>query len=466
MSGACPAAIGAFFLFSFAVRMLNISVFPLFEPVLPYARDICSGASVVMYVVVVLVVQRAPKVLWGKGLAVCSSASLTCGFVLMFVGLAEGSSGALLVGSSLYTVGTVWFFLIAKEMCTELSFTQAVVGLSAAVAAAQGSAFFLQTCSLAMQVAALGLSVFLLIAVTWKRGLVYAGAAQNYPALSDAAILSPASYLSLGSKIFVCMGVFSVIGGFNLRFGPVEGSVAGLPWGFVSLVVVAICGLAIQNGRALDAIFNIAVVTAIAGFLFIAPHRGCDALVTGLFVVSYSLSDMLFMLAMVAAVRRNPRAGLMVFAWGNALGTSCTILGANLGAVAGADASGQTSLLIAAAMATAFIAFIQFGMRRFSFFEAIMGIEPDNLPKAPAVPDGESAIHGACMLLMKEKGLTPREVDVVEMLAKGRNNARIQEELTLTRSTVKTYINRVYTKLGVHSQQELIDVVEAKCGTA
>lgn len=35
------------------------------------------------------------------------------------------------------------------------------------------------------------------------------------------------------------------------------------------------------------------------------------------------------------------------------------------------------------------------------------------------------------------------------------------DELTLTRNTVKTYIKRIYGKLGVHSQQELIDLVEA-----
>lgn len=40
----------------------------------------------------------------------------------------------------------------------------------------------------------------------------------------------------------------------------------------------------------------------------------------------------------------------------------------------------------------------------------------------------------------------------------------IQEELTLTRNTVKTYIKRIYGKLGVHSQQELIDLVEAGAG--
>ena len=49
---------------------------------------------------------------------------------------------------------------------------------------------------------------------------------------------------------------------------------------------------------------------------------------------------------------------------------------------------------------------------------------------------------------------------MLALLARGRNNAFVQEELTLTRNTVKTYIKRIYAKLNVHSQQELIDLVE------
>ncbi len=46
------------------------------------------------------------------------------------------------------------------------------------------------------------------------------------------------------------------------------------------------------------------------------------------------------------------------------------------------------------------------------------------------------------------------------LLARGRNAAYIEEELTLAHNTVKSYIKHVYAKLGVHSQQELIDLVE------
>lgn len=66
----------------------------------------------------------------------------------------------------------------------------------------------------------------------------------------------------------------------------------------------------------------------------------------------------------------------------------------------------------------------------------------------------------AIKTLSAEFKLTPREIDVVLILAKGRNKERAAEELHLARETVKTHTANIYRKLAIHSQQELIDLVE------
>jgi len=57
--------------------------------------------------------------------------------------------------------------------------------------------------------------------------------------------------------------------------------------------------------------------------------------------------------------------------------------------------------------------------------------------------------------------LSHRELEVLFLLAKGYNASYIQEKLYVSRSTAKTHINHIYRKLGIHSQQELLAMIEA-----
>ena len=46
------------------------------------------------------------------------------------------------------------------------------------------------------------------------------------------------------------------------------------------------------------------------------------------------------------------------------------------------------------------------------------------------------------------------------MLARGRNAGFIMSELHIKRNTVKAHTAHVYAKIGVHSQQELLTLVQ------
>lgn len=56
--------------------------------------------------------------------------------------------------------------------------------------------------------------------------------------------------------------------------------------------------------------------------------------------------------------------------------------------------------------------------------------------------------------------LTPCERDVLELLARGRNARYVADELGVSFNTVRTHIRHVYEKLGIHTRQDLIDLVE------
>lgn len=63
--------------------------------------------------------------------------------------------------------------------------------------------------------------------------------------------------------------------------------------------------------------------------------------------------------------------------------------------------------------------------------------------------------------MAREHGLSNRETEIFLLLAQGRSRPYIRDALYLSKNTVATHIRHIYEKLGIHSQQELIDLVEA-----
>lgn len=57
--------------------------------------------------------------------------------------------------------------------------------------------------------------------------------------------------------------------------------------------------------------------------------------------------------------------------------------------------------------------------------------------------------------------LSRRETDVLYLLAKGRNVNYIKDKLYISEGTAKTHVHHVYKKLNVHSQRELIALIDS-----
>lgn len=65
-----------------------------------------------------------------------------------------------------------------------------------------------------------------------------------------------------------------------------------------------------------------------------------------------------------------------------------------------------------------------------------------------------------CHAIAEHYGLSEREEQVMTLFAKGRNLEYIKDELHLSKSTVSTHRQHIYQKLGVHSQQEMLDLIQ------
>ena len=68
-------------------------------------------------------------------------------------------------------------------------------------------------------------------------------------------------------------------------------------------------------------------------------------------------------------------------------------------------------------------------------------------------------LHKRCEILGEEYALSPRELQVFELLAQGRSRAAICKKLVLSEGTIKTHVSHIFTKVGVRSHQQLLDIV-------
>lgn len=83
----------------------------------------------------------------------------------------------------------------------------------------------------------------------------------------------------------------------------------------------------------------------------------------------------------------------------------------------------------------------------------------ENAPQMP-LPAAEDIFRMKTERITDRFGLTPRECEVFVLLAKGRSNKLIQERLFISTHTVDSHVTHIYRKCGVHSRQEIMDLIE------
>ncbi len=78
---------------------------------------------------------------------------------------------------------------------------------------------------------------------------------------------------------------------------------------------------------------------------------------------------------------------------------------------------------------------------------------------AKPAPHAHPSFDEACTDVAREAGLSEREAEIMALIAHGNSQKHISEVLYLALGTVQWYAKTIYRKLGIHSKQELINLV-------
>lgn len=96
---------------------------------------------------------------------------------------------------------------------------------------------------------------------------------------------------------------------------------------------------------------------------------------------------------------------------------------------------------------------------------SMMHIESDEEGRTEIFADESESLallKGACRDISHSFALSKREEEMLSYFARGKSSAAIAEELHIGSATVKTHSFNIYQKLGIHSRDELIRIVEAR----
>ena len=58
--------------------------------------------------------------------------------------------------------------------------------------------------------------------------------------------------------------------------------------------------------------------------------------------------------------------------------------------------------------------------------------------------------------IIGQKQLSQREITIIALVAEGQTNRAIAVQLGVAPETIKTYLKRIFTKLGAHSRAEAV----------
>lgn len=455
-----------------SVLLMNQALFPLFDDVFTYTRDVSITFCALVLVSVAVAAMWRPRVLRPRrALAVLAALA-----PLAFAGVACAMR-----------LGSVWLlvpFACAAVTCrslTALTVDLAAVSLLAgrmvvSVAAGMLAGYALDTAFVQCGLGAWAGTCLAVVVLPWLelalcggRACALADAMAAAEPVAELSVTRPASFLPLTSTLYMFQFVACAAFGFTLRFGEVGGSPA-FGTGLASIALAALLALTLlRRGRlSLDGLCNVVILALLAGMMLAAVHTASGArFSTTVLTVGNALCSVFVMCVLVLLAGRNRLAALPIFAWANGFGSLGTTLGALVGTTANgliAQGSPEVASYVVIAFAVLYVGYGLFWMRSYSFHDEIATVE-EPLPAGTSQgvpPAGEEhSLEERCHALAQLHGLTPREEETFAMLARGRNREYIENALQVSRNTVKAHVKHVYAKLGIHSHQELLDLVEA-----
>lgn len=433
-----------------------------------------------------------------------STVCLIAGYAGLFASMQVPNDALILVSAALIGAGSSLSFIVWQRIFAEQDVDAAARRIIAG--SALSAVFYLAVALIAwlwLYMAVLFCFVALnALFLRRCRGDVFEGAPGGI-IVGQSGAGTFANIVSSTWRYMLCTAAVGYVGGVSRMFAQqVGGSSSALNATLAVGMLVAAASLAIAwdkvRGRlSFSAVYAALFLVVMTGFLFLPFFdAGYRVLFAGLANAAFSIVSIFMMLTCIkiAKLRQvDPIAAFGVF--------SAIVYGGVLVGRAVGDALGQTidvsQILVIALLSTYVLSFagvvvnLRRGGRADHEFDPIAGRPADEeaeaerasletpcespaaaraeaapVPEAPVRPLVRNIIVAqdmvpVCSRMMKKAyGLSNRETDVLELIMRGRDVARMSETLFVSENTVRSHCKNLYRKLGVHNRQQVFDLAE------
>lgn len=454
-----------FALMPIGIWILNGSIYSHIALYFGVAREIITLVSGLAVLVIAIIALRKPVWLEERLMFAVAAGCSVASFLILLLAIPAQNEALTVVGLAFESVGGAWAAtLTALALCSRCNLQTAVMSIALGYAIGELVCMFAPLPQLELGIVLYcSMSLFGII-VLYRMSSGLLDEINRGEAATDLELSNPQSFLSPVHPLFLCTLLFYFAFGFGIAFDEIDH--APLLVGFAGVIVIA-AALWLAFGKKhekADSLFSVSALLVIAGFLaaplpFFVEFISANALMR----IGSTIFEMLLWIVIIAVGRRN------LFALLPTLGFSRIMIaiGTDAGAIVGHTTNGfigvndQFAPTVVAITVFVFVAFLWIGFRKFSFDATIHGVATLDTIVVPQLPD---TIEQSCQIIGGEFGLTEREIEVFAMLARGRNGQFLREHFTVSRNTIKSHIRHIYQKLDVHSQQELIDLVESYFG--
>ncbi len=438
--------------------VINGTIYAIMASFFAVGREITTCANALAFVLLAVVALRRPSLLDGRAITAGVAVTVVAGTLCTAAGISLRNPPLLLAGLLCRSVSSAWATGLFTVALSTLPTGRSVLLVTAGGAVLSRAAGLLIPAGCPVAAACAILAVCTIAPLALVQGIADPSLAcirqGGGIAMRDLKGFAPFAPLVL------CMFLMAVASGYAIAFNQQNDAPVVNLVGDAIVAVVFVGLLAASPRKSEDLLFTLSVLLVVAGYL-VAPYELVSAggFANALLGAGRDCFHLLLWILLAFVGRRNLFMLLPVVGFVRAASS----LGTDVGAVVGhatnrlIASDPQLASIVASVMLFGFVAVLWTSFRRFSFTDAVNEVR---LVTSPEIEGIGSRIDDACRVLGKQCGLTPRETEILVLLAKGRDGKFVAEKYVLSYQTVKTHIKHLYAKLSIHSRQELISLVD------